>query len=92
MGRGDQRGATQQRRKPQSARSKRNEEGIIPQLARAVREVESAVARRSAQPEVRAKFQVVALLAREERSRVKADSELSESRRGEELKRLEGIA
>ena len=92
MARGGQRGATQQRRKPQSARSKRNEEGIIPQLARAVREVESAVARRSAQPEVRAKFQVVALLAREERARVKADTELSDSRRGEELKRLDGIA
>jgi SNF2 family DNA or RNA helicase len=57
-----------------------------------VREVEAAVARRSAMPEVRAKFQVVALLAREERARVKADTELSDSRRGEELKRLDGIA
>ncbi|MFC7502790.1 DEAD/DEAH box helicase [Nocardioides sp. GCM10030258] len=57
-----------------------------------MREVEAAVARRSAMPEVRAKFQVVALLAREERARVKADTELSDSRRGEELKRLDGIA
>lgn len=92
MGRGGQRGATQQRRNPQAARARRNEEGIIPQLARAVREVESAVARRSAMPEVRAKFQVVALLAREERARVKVDPDLSEGRRGEELKRLDGIA
>ncbi|WP_370291314.1 DEAD/DEAH box helicase [Nocardioides sp.] len=92
MARGGQRGATQQRRNPQSARTRRNEEGIIPQLARAVREVEAAVARRSAMPEVRAKFQVVALLAREERTRVKTDPALSEGRRGEELKRLDGIA
>ncbi|MCX6399931.1 MAG: DEAD/DEAH box helicase [Propionibacteriales bacterium] len=92
MARGGQRGATQQRRNPQAARTRRNEEGIIPQLARAVREVEAAVARRSAMPEVRAKFQVVALLAREERARVKNDTELSDSRRGEELKRLDGIA
>lgn len=92
MARGGQRGATQQRRNPQGARTRRNEEGIIPQLARAVREVEAAVARRSAMPEVRAKFQVVALLAREERARVKGDTELSDSRRGEELKRLDGIA
>ncbi|MFC5728204.1 MULTISPECIES: DEAD/DEAH box helicase [Nocardioides] len=43
-------------------------------------------------PEVRAKFQVVALLAREERARVKADESLSDSKRSEELKRLDGIA
>ncbi|AIY16998.1 DEAD/DEAH box helicase [Pimelobacter simplex] len=92
MARGGQRGATQQRRGSGSARTRRNEEGIIPQLARAVREVEAAVARRSAMPEVRAKFQVVALLAREERARVKNDPTLSDSRRGEELKRLDGIA
>ncbi|WP_418059620.1 DEAD/DEAH box helicase [Pimelobacter simplex] len=92
MARGGQRGATQQRRGSGSARTRRNEEGIIPQLARAVREVEAAVARRSAMPEVRAKFQVVALLAREERARVKGDTTLSDGRRGEELKRLDGIA
>ncbi|KRB72766.1 helicase [Nocardioides sp. Root190] len=92
MARGGQRGSTQQRRNPQAARARRNEDGIIPQLARAVREVEAAVARRSAMPEVRAKFQVVALLAREERIRVKSDPDLSDGRRGEELKRLDGIA
>ncbi len=61
-------------------------------LARVVREVEAAVARRSAMPDVRAKFQVVALLAREERARVRADETLSDARRAEELKRLDGIA
>ncbi|HWI42256.1 MAG TPA: DEAD/DEAH box helicase [Nocardioides sp.] len=93
MARGSQRGNTQQRRNNNGgSRQRRNEEGIIPQLARAVREVEAAVARRSAMPEVRAKFQVVALLAREERARVRADETMSDGKRGEELKRLDGIA
>lgn len=70
----------------------RDDSGVIPQLARAVREVEAAVERRSIDPAVRTKFQVVALLAREERTRIKADTELSEGKRGEELKRLDGIA
>jgi superfamily II DNA or RNA helicase len=70
----------------------RDNEGIIPVLARAVREVEAAVQRGSAMPSVRTKFQVVALLVREERARVKADATLSEARRGEELKRLDGVA
>ncbi|GAA4691875.1 DEAD/DEAH box helicase [Nocardioides conyzicola] len=67
-------------------------DGIIPVLARAVREVENAVERRSAMPGVRTKFQVVALLAREERIRVKGDTEMSEAQRNEQLKRLDGIA
>ncbi|MCW2786165.1 MAG: helicase, partial [Marmoricola sp.] len=70
----------------------RDERGLIPQLARGVREVESAVSRGSVAPSVRTKFQVVALLAREERLRIKADTTLTEGRRGEELKRLDGIA
>ena len=48
----------------------RDNEGIIPVLARAVREVESAVQRGRVMPSVRTKFQVVALLVREERARV----------------------
>ncbi len=67
-------------------------EGIIPILARAVREVENAVERRSGAVNVRTKFQVVALLVREERHRIKADTELTEAQRGEQLKRLDGIA
>jgi hypothetical protein len=42
-------------------------DGIIPVLARAVREVETAVERGRVLPSVRTKFQIVALLVREER-------------------------
>ncbi|WP_222865744.1 DEAD/DEAH box helicase [Aeromicrobium senzhongii] len=65
-------------------------EGIIPVLARAVRDVEAGVQRGRATPTVRTKFQTVALLAREERTRVKTAS-MSESQRAEQLKRLDGI-
>ena len=65
--------------------------GIIPVLARAVREVEAAVERGSA-VSVRTKFQVVALLVREERARVRADGDLTEAQRDEQLKRLDGVA
>jgi hypothetical protein len=41
---------------------------------------------------VRTKFQAVALLAREERSRVRRDQTGSQSHRAEQLKRLDGIA
>ncbi len=67
-------------------------EGIIPVLARAVREVETAVQRGSALSSVRTKFQVVALLVREERARIKADQESTEANRADQLKRLDGIA
>ncbi len=70
----------------------RDNTGIIPVLAQAVREVEAVVKRGSARPSTRTKFQAIALLVREERARLKADTTLTESRRGEELKRLEGIA
>jgi SNF2 family DNA or RNA helicase len=43
-------------------------------------------------PSVRTRFQVVALLAREERARVKADQTLTEAQRDKQLKRLDGIA
>jgi len=43
-------------------------------------------------PSVRTKFQAVALLLREERARVRADSTLGDARRGEQLKRLDGVA
>jgi superfamily II DNA or RNA helicase len=66
-------------------------EGLIPILARAVREIESAVERGQA-VSVRSRFQAVALLAREERARVKTDPGLTEAKRDGELKRLDGIA
>jgi hypothetical protein len=67
-------------------------EGIIPVLARAVREVETAVQRRQVNDGTRTKFQVVALLVREERAAVKADAEASEAHRADQLRRLDGIA
>ncbi|WP_292672733.1 DEAD/DEAH box helicase [Nocardioides sp.] len=67
-------------------------EGIIPVLARAVREVENGVARGDVRRSLRTKFQVVALLVREERARVRADAESSESHKAEQLKRLDGVA
>lgn len=79
------------------ARAKRNgrrvdNEGIIPVLARAVREVELAVQRSRVDSRTRSTFQVVALLVREERARIKVDAALTEHQRAEELKRLDGIA
>nr|WP_203453581.1 DEAD/DEAH box helicase [Jiangella aurantiaca] len=61
-------------------------------LARAVREIEGSVQRGSMKPSVRTKFQVIALLVREERAQVKADETHSEAYRAEQLKRLDGIA
>jgi superfamily II DNA or RNA helicase len=69
----------------------RDNEGIIPILARAVREVESAAERGPLRPAARVKFQAVALLAREARSAVKTDQSTTEARRASELKRLDGI-
>jgi hypothetical protein len=70
----------------------RDNEGLIPVLARAVREVEAAVQRGRVAPSVLTKFQVVALLVREERARVNADRTPSEAQRTEQLRRLDGIA
>ena len=67
-------------------------EGIIPVLAKAVREVEGAVQRGAVRPSVRTKFQVVAHLVREERARIKADEETSEGQKAAQLKRLDGVA
>jgi superfamily II DNA or RNA helicase len=64
----------------------------MPVLARAVREVEAAVERGAVRPSVRTKFQVIALLVREERARVNADKTASDSHRAEQLRRLDGIA
>src|SRR5690349_5624746 len=69
----------------------RDNEGIIPILARAVREVESAAERGPLKPAARVKFQAVALLAREARAAVRADKSTTEARRSSELKRLDGI-
>jgi hypothetical protein len=61
-------------------------------LARTVREVEAAAQRGPVTPAVRTKFQVVALLVREEHARVRAEEGSSQAHRAEQLKRLDGIA
>jgi hypothetical protein len=87
------RGQTSARRTdPRKQRRDRGRHDVVEVLARAVREVEAAVARGALSPSVRAKFQAVALVLREERSRVLADESLNEGRRSERMKRLEGIA
>jgi hypothetical protein len=60
-------------------------------LARTVREVEAAAERGRVTPAVRTKFQVVALMLREEHARVRADEASSDTHRAEQLKRLDGI-
>ncbi len=66
--------------------------GVIPVLARAAREVETAVQKGPLKPSNRARFQVAALLLREERARVKTDKTLTDSERANEQKRLDGLA
>jgi SNF2 domain-containing protein/helicase-like protein len=75
-----------------SARRHGDNEGIIPVLARAVREVEARSQRGPVSPSARMKFQVVALLVREERARIKGDTEITEAKRADQLKRLDGVA
>jgi hypothetical protein len=77
---------------PRTQRRARGPEDVISVLARAVREVEAAVQRGSVTGSVRTKFQAIALVAREERARVRADDEGSPSHKAEQLKRLDGIA
>jgi len=60
-------------------------------LAQAAREVEEAARRGRVTPAVRAKFQAVALLLRDERARVRAAAS-TDAYRTEQLKRLDGIA
>jgi len=65
--------------------------GVISVLARTAREVEEAARRGRVTPAVRAKFQAVALLLRDERARVRAAAS-TDAYRAEQLKRLDGIA
>ena len=90
-------GTTTQRRPSQKRSSQRHarpgdDTGLIPVLARAVREVENAAERGKVGPSNRTKFQVIALLMREERARAKTDAELTDAERTELLKRLDGVA
>ena len=69
-------------------RRPRDNDGILPVLAKAVREVEASVQRGRSQP---AKFQAIALLVREERARVNTGA-AGPAQRDAQLKRLDGIA
>ena len=61
----------------------------MPVLAKAVREVENRLKRGQVE---RTRFQVIALLVREERARTKADASLTEAQREAQLRRLDGVA
>jgi hypothetical protein len=69
----------------------REEQGIVAVLGKAVRDVEMAVQRGRLRESTRATFQALALLVREERARIQAD-DISEGRRADQLKRLDGVA
>ncbi|MEO7349055.1 MAG: ATP-dependent helicase, partial [Terrimesophilobacter sp.] len=87
------RSTTGSQKKTSSRRSRPGDDvGIIPILARAVREVENAAERGKASPANRTKFQVIALLMRDERARAKSDVSLTDAERSELLKRLDGVA
>ncbi|NUR96555.1 MAG: ATP-dependent helicase, partial [Kribbellaceae bacterium] len=85
---GATRSAPRRRRRVREGES----DGLIQVLAQAVREVENAVTRGAIKPSTRTKFQVVALLVREERARVNGDPAATEAYRTEQLRRLDGIA
>jgi SNF2 family DNA or RNA helicase len=76
-------------RSTSGGQNRNRDDGILSVLAKAVREVENRVQRGQLEP---TRFQVIALLVREERARVKADGELTDAQREKELKRLDGIA
>ncbi|GAB3606829.1 hypothetical protein GCM10027413_22380 [Conyzicola nivalis] len=86
-------GSSSARRSTQQRRARGGDDaGVIPVLARAAREVETAVQKGPLKPANRARFQVAALLLREERARVKKDPALTEAERSNEQKRLDGLA
>jgi superfamily II DNA or RNA helicase len=84
---GSKRPAAQTRR-----RQHQDETGIIPVLARTVRTIENSAERGKVNASNRTRFRVVAVLVREERARIKADTGLTDAERTKELTRLDGIA
>ena len=70
-----------------------NTEGVIPVLARAVREIERAAEKGKLTPSNRTKFLVIAVLMRKERTRVMdKTTQVTEADRTETLRRLDGVA
>jgi hypothetical protein len=84
-------GQTGTRRPAPRNQPRARDRDVISVLARVVREVEAAAQRGSVTPAVRTKFQVVALMVREEHARVRGDVTSSPAHRAEQLKRLDGI-
>ena len=91
MARPGQRQADARRTAPRKQRRVHHTGDVASVLARTAREVEAAARRGRVTPAVRTKFQAVALLLRDERARVRAAAG-TDSRRAEQLKRLDGIA
>jgi superfamily II DNA or RNA helicase len=74
-----------------TARAAAPPQDAIAQLARAAREIQAAVERGRVSPDVRTRFQAVALLVREEHARVR-EAAGNQQRRDGQIKRLDGIA
>ena len=91
MARPGQRQASARRTAPRNQRRVRHHGDVVSVLARNAREVEAAAQRGRVTPAVRTKFQAIALLLRDERARVRAAAG-TDSRRAEQLRRLDGIA
>jgi hypothetical protein len=77
------------RRRP---RRRQDNDGLIPVLAKAAREIEAAIERWQVTAGQHSRLQAVALLVREERARVRADTSVAEARRDSLLRRLDGVA
>ncbi|HUH53949.1 MAG TPA: DEAD/DEAH box helicase, partial [Microbacteriaceae bacterium] len=88
---GQRQGARAKQKNGQKRKHSHNE-GIIPLLARAVREVEAGAQRGKANAQNRTKFHVAALLMREEVARLRTDESISDAERQETMKRLDGVA
>ena len=71
---------------------RRDNEGMIPVLAKAVREVDIAIERNQMTSRHRARYQASALLARVERARIQADDTLTQAQRDNMMRRLDGVA
>jgi SNF2-related domain/Helicase conserved C-terminal domain len=91
LARPGQRQAGARRTVPRKQRRVRHRDDVASVLSRTAREVEAAAQRGRVTPAVRTKFQAVALLLRDERARVRAAAG-TDSRKAEQLKRLDGIA
>ncbi len=91
MARPGQRQTGARRTAPRKQRRAHHRGDVVPVLARTVREVEAAARRGRVTPAVRAKFQAVALLLRDERARVRAAAG-SDSHWAKQLKQLDDVA